>query len=399
MPAYVVRAMDRHGKSRSFREVAPDAEHAKESVRAKALWPTEVKLVEARKANPRLTIPVGQFVPLLHQLELQVRAGVTVDVALRQLAEDAPKGAVKTMLDRIQSEVAQGVPVHAACRYFEKQFPPHVAAVIEAGEMSAQLPESLRALAKHLSNAAELRRTARRALIYPAIVMVATVGLVAFLLGGVVPKFAEIFESMNLMLPPLTRGLITVSEAVRDHWKWLVGAAAAGAIGERLSRRSRALREPRARVLLALPLFGETGVLLATARFASNCRLLHEAGVSLLDALETGSQLANHAVLERQLLAARAQVAAGKPLHAALPRKHAFPGFLVPALRAGETTGQLGAALGHIEEYAAQRARERIATAMALLEPALLAFLTAVVGAIALSFFLPLFSLLGGVGR
>ena len=84
-------------------------------------------------------------------------------------------------------------------------------------------------------------------------------------------------------------------------------------------------------------------------------------------------------------------------LYAALPKRHAFPGFIVPALKSGETTGQLGAALRHIEDYAASRARERLATALALLEPALLATLTGIVGLIALSFFLPLFSLLGGV--
>ncbi|MBA4182037.1 MAG: hypothetical protein C0506_15715, partial [Anaerolinea sp.] len=129
------------------------------------------------------------------------------------------------------------------------------------------------------------------------------------------------------------------------------------------------------------------------------CRLLHEAGIPLLEALATGAELANHAVLSRQLLAAREGVAAGKPLYAALPRKHSFPGWIVPALKAGETTGQLGAALKHIEDYAGSAARERLATALALLEPLLLATLTAIVGGIALSFFLPIFSLLGAANQ
>jgi type II secretory pathway component PulF len=136
---------------------------------------------------------------------------------------------------------------------------------------------------------------------------------------------------------------------------------------------------------------------LATARFAAHCRLLHEAGIPLLEALRTGAELTGNAVMARQLLAARERVAVGQPLYAALPKQHAFPGFIVPALKSGETTGQLGAALRHIEDYAASRAREQLATALALLEPALLATLTGIVGLIALSFFLPLFSLLGGV--
>ena len=146
-----------------------------------------------------------------------------------------------------------------------------------------------------------------------------------------------------------------------------------------------------------LPLLGDVIRHLATARFAAHCRLLHEAGIPLLEALKTGAELTGNAVMARQLLAARERVAMGQPLYAALPKKHAFPGFIVPALKSGETTGQLGAALRHIEDYAASRAREQLATALALLEPALLATLTGIVGLIALSFFLPLFSLLGGV--
>jgi type II secretory pathway component PulF len=119
----------------------------------------------------------------------------------------------------------------------------------------------------------------------------------------------------------------------------------------------------------------------------------------MLEALATGAELANHAVLSRELLAARESVATGKPLYASLPRSHSFPGWIVPALKAGETTGQLGAALHHIEDYAGGRARERLATGLALLEPLLLATLTAIVGGIALSFFLPIFSLLGGANH
>jgi type II secretory pathway component PulF len=85
------------------------------------------------KANARLRVPTSEFVPFLNQLELQLRAGVTADVALRQLAEDAPKGAMRTILASVHAEVARGRAIHDACRFFHRQFPPHVAAVIAAG--------------------------------------------------------------------------------------------------------------------------------------------------------------------------------------------------------------------------------------------------------------------------
>lgn len=397
MPAFTINAIDRMGVRRFLQESAADEASLRAQLRQRSLWPVTVRQVEASRKLKRLTLPAPDFIGLLHQLELQLRAGVNADTALGQLAEDTPPGPMRFMLDHIHREVAQGTPIHVACRFFEKQFPPHLAAVVAAGEASAQLPEAIHALAAHVSGNAELRRTARRALIYPVVVLIATTALVAFLLGGVVPQFAAIFASLHLQLPFVTVALIAISELVRSTWPFALGLAGIAAVLAGFLSRSQRIRHLRDAALLKTPLIGDVVRHLATARFAAHCRLLHEAGIPLLESLRTGAELTGNAVMARQLLAAREQVAQGKALYAALPKKHAFPGFIVPALKSGETTGQLGAALRHIEDYAASRARERLATALALLEPALLATLTGIVGLIALSFFLPLFSLLGGV--
>jgi type IV pilus assembly protein PilC len=397
MPEFAINAVDQAGVRRFLREAAADESALRGILRARGLWPVQIRPAPRNARLARLKLPPQEFVALLHQLCLQLKAGVTADAALAQLAEDAPPGTMRTMVGEIHRTVAQGTPIHVACRFFARQFPPHLAAVLAAGEGSARLPEALQSLAANLTSTAELRRTARRALIYPAIVFTATGGLVFFLLGGVVPKFAEIFISLHLALPALTLALIRVSEAVRHGWPILAGAVAIAIAFGIAAIRSPHLRYTRDAALLHVPVLGETLRCLATARFAAHTRLLHEAGVPVLDALYTGAELAGNAVLSRQLLTAREAVAAGQPLYRALPKGHAFPGFMVPALKAGETTGQLAAALHHIEEYAAARARETLATALALLEPLLLAGLTGVVGLIALSFFLPLFSLLGGI--
>jgi type II secretory pathway component PulF len=397
MPTFAATVVGPQGRRFSVEEEAADVAAMHRMLRERNLWPLRIEAARIRGADVRLVLPVGDFVPLLHQLELQLRAGVTADVALAQLAEDAPKGPMRSMLTHIHREVTQGRPIHEACRYFVRQFPPHVAAVIAAGEASAQLPESLRALAAHLTENDELRKTARRALIYPGIVLTATGALIVFLLGGVVPKFAEIFQSMHLTLPAVTVVLIRVSDFVRTGWPVLLGGACALVAFGWLAAITDRFRRLRDGLLLRIPVLGETIRCLATARFAGHCRLLHEAGIPLLDSLGTAAELTNHAVLAAQLRQAREGVAVGRPLYASLPPGHGFPGFIVPALKSGETTGQLGLALHHIEAYATRRAKERLATALALLEPLLLAGLTGVVGVIAFSFFLPLFSLLGGI--
>lgn len=397
MSAFAATYIDASGRRRNGRFEATTSDQVVHLLRTKALWPVSVRPLRPSRREAGMTISPGDFVPFLHQFELQVRAGVTADVALAQLAEDTPPGKLRRLLETIHGQVAQGKPIHEACRFFHRQFPPHLAAVIAAGEASAQLPEALRAVANHLTGVEELRRTTRRALIYPVLVLSATAGLIAFLLGGVVPQFSEVFTSLSLKLPLLTLLLIDVSTWVRGLWPVLLGGGLAGLFGLITVARSQRLRALRDRLLLNVPIWGDTVRLLATARFAAHCRLLHDAGVPLLEALKTGAELTGHAVLAEQLHQARNGISMGKPLHQSLPRNHAFPSFVLPALRAGETTGHLGTALHHIEDYATRRARDRIATALTFLEPILLGLLATVVGAIALSFFLPLLSLLGGI--
>lgn len=397
MTTFATLFIDEHGRRRTDRMDARDLDELKATLRSKSQWLVSARPTAVRKRLSRLTLPVRDFVPLLHQLELQLRAGVTADTALGQLAEDAPEGASRTILQSIHEEVARGQPIHVACRRFPRLYPDHLAAVISAGESSSQLPESIRALAHHLTSMDELKRTARRALIYPAIVLSATAGLVIFLLTGVVPRFADIFASLSLTLPPITLFMITLSEFLLGHGAGVIAIIGLIGIGIGIAPRIALLRRLRDTLLLKLPLLGDIVRHLATARFAAHCRLLHNAGVPMLATLETGAELTGHALLAKQLLLAREAVALGQPLYAALPKGHAFPLFVVPALKAGETTGQLGTSLQHIEDYASSRANERLTTALALLEPILLGSLAGVVGAIALSFFLPLISLLGGV--
>jgi type II secretory pathway component PulF len=395
MPIFKVSIIDRHGAHRAFREEAANEPELRERVRARGLWPLSIQPEWSWRSPARLTLPTRDFVALLHQLDLQLRAGVTADVAIGQLAEDMPDGPLREVLAHLHREVSRGRPIHEACGYFGRIFPAHLVAIIAAGETSAQLPEALRALAAHLTELDELKRTARRAMVYPLVVLTATGGLVAFLIGGVVPQFAEMFRSAHIPLPAVTLGLIRTSECLRANWLLLLGTLAALVIGCVFAHRSARWRLARDWSALRIPLLGSTQRCLATARFAAYTRLLIESGRPLLAALTTGAELAGNAVLERHLLVARNGVAAGRPLHAVLPRSGGFPPFVFPALKAGETAGRLGEALKHIEAYAASRAKETLGYALTLLEPMLLAGLTVLVGLIALSFFLPIFSLYG----
>ncbi|MEO5959559.1 MAG: type II secretion system F family protein, partial [Opitutaceae bacterium] len=270
MPAFAATTIDALGRRQTQIRDAADIADLRVRLRSESLWPVQIAPARPDQRLARLNLRSRELIALLHQLELQVRAGVTADAALAQLAADLPAGNARIVLTQIHREVAQGSTIHAACRVFRKIFPPELAAVIAAGESSAQLPEALRALAAHLASTDELKRTARRALIYPAIVLMATTGLIGFLLGGVVPRFAEIFGSLNITLPWLTVALIRSSEALRHGWPVLAILAALAGCGLIVSARTARLRYLRDWALLRVPVFGETLRCLATARFAAH---------------------------------------------------------------------------------------------------------------------------------
>jgi type II secretory pathway component PulF len=208
MPEFAINVIDQSGRRRSLRESAADEPALRDKLRSQGLWIVRLRTAKSPARLARLTVPLPEFLAFLHQLELLLRAGVTADAALLQLAEDAPAGPLRTMLARIHEQVAQGRPIHEACRFFARQFPPHIAAMIAGGEASAQLPESLRASRRTSRGPTNsgARPSARSSI--PALCSPPRPADSLFLLGGVVPKFADIFASMRLTLPALTLALI-----------------------------------------------------------------------------------------------------------------------------------------------------------------------------------------------
>jgi type II secretory pathway component PulF len=397
MPEFVATVLDHRGRRSQRSWAAPDRASLHASLRANGLWPLRVREAAPRFRAARVTLPVREFVQVLRHLEMLLRAGVTADVALAQLGIEAGSGRLAFLLTTLHQRVSQGRPIHEACAEFPRLFPEHVQAVIAAAESSARLPDSLAALAEHLLSMDEIRRTARRALVYPALVTTATGGLVALLCAQVIPRFAEIFLDMRLPLPGITEVVIAVGRAFQATWPWMVVATAGGAFALATFGRTARGRYLIDGLLLRTPVLGPTLGLLTVARFAAHLRLLHDAGIPLLVALEHGERFVGHGIFRNEIRLAREVVSQGRPLAQALPTGRCFPPFVGLCLKAGELSGQLGRALGHVADHATREARERIAYALLLLEPLLLVGLTVVVGVVALSFFLPLFHLFAGL--
>jgi len=330
-----------------------------------------------------------------------IRAGVPLHRALGVTIERTTDRVLREALRSVRADVEQGAPLSAALRRAPAAFPPLVCAMVAAGEAGGILDDVLDRLASFLERDADVRKKLRATLAYPAVVSCTATALIAFLLVRIVPMFAQMFTAFHVDLPLPTRVLLGTGALLQRPAAWL-SACAAAALASALplaARRSAALAGALDRLRLGVPVLGPLVRAAITARVARTLGTLLRAGVELLAAIDvvrpvTGSRLYG-AALERVALAVRG----GESLTPALAACGLFDP-LVPALvRAGEETGRVDEML-----LAAARAFEAdvdagVTTLGAVVEPALIVVLGAVVGFVVFSVFLPLYALIGSVSR
>jgi general secretion pathway protein F len=402
MPAFKYEALDAAGKARSGLLDAENAKAARGQLRAQALVPLAVTPVHgggvaAAPGAParwqRRVFDRNALTVWTRQMAGLVGAGLPLERALSALADEAAQPRQRELIAHLKSEVNAGTPFARALRSAPREFDEVFCAVVAAGEQSGALGAVLDKLADDLEQRQALRAKLIGAMLYPAIVSLIAVVIVAFLVSYVVPQVATVFTSSKRALPALTVAMLAISGFVRSYgWALLAGAIAAGA-GFALLRRGEVFRQRSDAALLRLPLAGRLARGYNAARFAGTLAMLAGAGVPILKALQAAAETLGNRAMRADALDALVQVREGAPLASALAAKKRFPGLLAMFARLGEQTGELPLML---QRAAAQLGAEVQRRAMALatiLEPLLIVVMGVVVMLIVLAVLLPIIQL------
>jgi len=403
MPAYRYEALDADGRNQQGLIDADTARAARGLLRARALIPLEVapamdSAPEAatgwnRALWQKRVFNTNTLAVWTRQLAGLVGSGLPLERALSALADEADQPEQQRLVASLRAEVNAGSAFARALAQYPREFDPSYTAVIAAGEHGGQLGAVLERLADDLEEREALRNKLISAALYPAIVTLFAIVIVAFLMSYVVPQVANVFAGSKRALPLLTVVMLGLSGLVRQ-WGWLLLLLLAGAaLGVAQARRHDALRERMDAAWLKLPLVGRIARGYNAARFAATLAMLAGAGVPILRALQTAAETLHNRALRADALDALVLVREGAPLAGALASKKRFPGLIAMFARLGEQTGQLPTMLERAATQLGAEVQRRALRLATLLEPLLIVVMGLVVMLIVLAVLLPIIQL------
>ena len=278
-------------------------------------------------------------------------------------------------------------------RDYPKVFPEIYQATVSAGEQSGHLDAVLERLAEYLENRQSTQATVKKALIYPSMLVIASVGIVAFLLGYVVPQVVQVFDSMNQELPWLTKTMLALSALVRE---WGLIIALSLVVAYILFSRAMNNENFKYKVhsfQLRLPVIGRLIRGFNASQFARTLSILAASGVPVLQALDIASQVISNRPMRAAVNTAASQVREGATLSGSLEKTGYFPPMMLHLLASGEASGQLDSMLEKAATHQEREVDSLISLFLGLFEPIVILIMGGAVLAIVLAILLPIFQM------
>ncbi len=395
------KAYDGMGKAVTGIVDAGDAPSAAEMLRGKGLFVAEVKAsipTQGKKATIRRRRSSGSqrlkdVAWFSRQLYVLVSSGTQLADALHALERQARPGLWRETLTSLRTRVEEGSSLAAATEPHGNYFDPICRNLIAAGESSGHLVEMFDRLAGLKQKQLKIRNSVLGALMYPCMLVTVGVSIFVLLLLFVIPRFAGLFQTMDVPLPWSTALLLHASEAFRGYW-WLVlllvaGAASAGVVGLRTGR-GRRLRDTLA---LRMPYLGGVVRSLATARIISLLGMLMEARIPVLEALRHVRHATGNSFYQELISRAEESVAKGEAMSAAFDNPRLIDPSICEAIRSGESSGEIDRLLLNVSNFLDEENEVIVRSLTSIIEPLVLIVMGLLVGLISICMFLPLFDL------
>jgi len=324
-----------------------------------------------------------------------LRSGVPLLSALRTCSQQSARYSMARVWSQVADRVQTGASFSEALKE-HRCFPEIVVAMTSVGEQTGVLEDVMLRTAEAMERRRHLKTMVLTALMYPSIVLLMSIALVAYMMVSLIPKLTKMLTSFGKRMPPITKALIDTSAFVQAHFVEGVVAAFAFVIIFMIVYSWPPARVVIDRVLLRIPLFGNVFRLSATAAFSRNLGVLIASGVRVTDGLRVVQPLLRNQYVVRHVARARDQVLQGSTLAEPLGSSRIFYPMLANMVAVGETSGTLDEALGHVATFHELRLEAVIRRLSALIEPAIVVVVGGIVGFIYLAFFMALYGFAGG---
>lgn len=328
------------------------------------------------------------------QLATMMQAGVPIVQAFDLVAGTSQKDQMKQLLRQLRAEVAGGNLISSAMRKHPQYFDPLFCQLVMVGEQSGTLDIMLDRIASYKEKTELLKGKIKKAMTYPAAVVIVAIIVTGILLVKVVPQFEALFQGFGADLPAFTQMVLGLSEVVQDWW-WAVLLAAGGGVFlfRRAMRINVQFRHQVQRKTLSLPVIGKILHNACIARFSRTLHTTYASGVPMIEALTSSAGATNNAYYEKALLQAKRAVAGGQSLRLSLQMTGILPPMVIQMIGIGEEAGSLEIMLDKLAIYYEAEVDNAIDSLTSLLEPMIMAVIGVLVGGLIIAMYLPIFQL------
>jgi type IV pilus assembly protein PilC len=333
------------------------------------------------------------------QIATMLGAGVPLVQGLQLIAKSSEKPAARELMSTISQEVATGTPLSQTLRGHHLYFDDLYCDLVYAGEQSGALDSIYDRISIYKEKTEILKSKIKKAMFYPAAVMIVAGLVTLLLLLFVIPQFKDIFEGFGAELPAFTLFVLGISDFVQHYWYIIIGAIIVSIyLFKKAHRRSQKIRDNTDKFVLKIPVISTILDKAAVARFARTLSTTFSAGIPLVDGLVSAAGASGNYIYRRAILNVRAEVIAGMQMHIAMKTTTVFPDMITQMVMIGEEVGNLDGMLAKVADIYEQQVDDSVDALTSLLEPMIMVVLGVVVGGLIVAMYLPIFALGGVVG-
>ncbi|KTT44609.1 type II secretion system protein F [Pseudomonas oryzihabitans] len=394
MGSFTWEGTDRKGTKVKGEMVGLNPALIKAQLRKQGINPTRVRKKSVSLFGRGKKIKPQDIALFTRQLATMMSAGVPLLQAFDIIGEGFDNPNMRKMVDDIKQDVAAGNSLANSLRKQPQYFDDLYCNLVDAGEQSGALETLLDRVATYKEKTEALKKKIKKAMTYPAAVVVVAVIVSAILLIKVVPQFQSVFEGFGAQLPAFTLFVIGISEILQEWWLLVLGAMfVLGFVLRHFYKKSEKFRDATDRGLLKIPLIGSILYKSAIARYARTLATTFAAGVPLVDALDSVAGATGNVVFRNAVEKIKADVSTGMQLNFSMRTTGVFSSMAIQMTAIGEESGSLDEMLSKVATFYEDEVDNMVDNLTTLMEPMIMAVLGVLVGGLIIAMYLPIFQL------
>lgn len=359
------------------------------SVKAQRPWEQYLSIFSPK----RKSVKMATFITFNQEFSALVNAGLPILTAIELLLQRKRSPLFQRMLEDVRDEVKTGASLSQAFANRGDYFPKLYPATIASGERTGEIVKVIKRYLFYMETVQAIKKKLTSAMIYPAILLTMSIGLIVLLMTVIVPKFAALFMGAGAQLPMITRIVLSVSWVFQKGWPFGLAACFAAPVVIKMINAKPGGKLKLAKLRMKIPVFGTNIQRYNIAQFSRTLGTLVSGGIPLVQALDIVADAMSNELFKVELKKARNRVLEGESLWASLEATGIVTPLAVEMVQVGEATGALSDMLEQVSNFYDQELGTAVERFMALLEPLVLVIMAVLIAFVVLSVYMPLFSM------